>query len=130
MHRLILCTLALCALVLTASMATAVEAPMDLKIGPPEGMKATKTLVDFSHTKHGAANIECVTCHHTWDGASEVKSCAAPGCHDQPGKKEVNSFYNAFHAKKSETSCLGCHKTAKKSGKANVPVSCKSCHPK
>lgn len=131
MHRFIISTMTLCVLILAAALAwAAVEAPADLKLGPPEGMKASKTLVEFSHAKHGAANVECATCHHTWDGKSKVQSCAAPGCHDQPGKKGETAFYSAFHAKKAENSCLGCHKIAKKAGKANVPVSCKSCHPK
>ncbi len=130
MHRFLISTMTLCVLILAAALAwAAVEAPADLKLGPPEGMKASKTLVDFSHTKHSAAKVECVTCHHTWDSKSEVKSCAAPGCHDQPGKKGKNSFYTAFHTKKSEASCVGCHKIVKKTGK-KVPVSCKSCHPK
>jgi hypothetical protein len=108
----------------------AFDAPIDLKLGPPENIKASKTLVDFSHNKHGAAKIDCVTCHHAWDGKSEVKKCGTAGCHDQPGKKGDNAFYTAFHSKKSEASCLGCHKKVKKQGNANVPVSCKSCHPK
>lgn len=131
MHRFILSTMTLCVLILAAAFAfAAVEAPGDLKLGPPEGMKASKTLVDFSHAKHGDAKVECVTCHHTWDSKSEIKSCAAAGCHDQPGKKGKNAFYVAFHAKKSEASCLGCHKIVKKQGNKVVPVSCKSCHPK
>lgn len=131
MHRFALITMTLCALILAAALATAAtEAPADLKLGPPEGMKATKTLVDFSHAKHGTAKIECATCHHTWDGKSEVKSCAAAGCHDQKGKKGKNAFYTAFHSKKSETSCLGCHKIVKKRDGKPVPVGCKACHPK
>ncbi len=130
MHRFLISTMTLSVLILTAALAwAAVEAPADMKLGPPEGMKTSKTLVDFSHTKHSAAKVECITCHHTWDGKAEVKSCAAPGCHDQAGKKGKNSFYAAFHAKKSQASCLGCHKVAQKAGKT-VPVSCKSCHPK
>lgn len=131
MHRLILCTLALCAIILSASMAAAaVDAPANnLRLGPPDGMKATKTLVDFSHVTHDAAKVECVTCHHTWDGTSDVKSCSASGCHDQPGKRGENTFYSAFHDKRSDKSCLGCHKTAKKAGNKKVPTSCKSCHP-
>lgn len=130
MHRFALITLTLCSLILGIAMvATATETPADLKLGPPEGMKATKPLVDFSHATHGAAKIECATCHHTWDGTSDVKSCATAGCHDQPGKKGKTAFYTAFHSKKSETSCLGCHKIVKKNGKV-VPIGCKSCHPK
>ncbi|MGL1863729.1 MAG: cytochrome c3 family protein [Pseudodesulfovibrio sp.] len=131
MHRFIMTTMTLCVLILASALAwAAVEAPADLKLGPPEGMKVSKTLVDFSHAKHGEAKVECATCHHTWDGTSEVKSCSYAGCHDQPGKKGETAFYVAFHAKKSEASCLGCHKILKKSGNKVVPVSCKACHPK
>ena len=131
MHRFIMTTMTLCVLILASALAwAAVEAPADLKLGPPEGMKASKTLVDFSHDKHGEAKVECATCHHTWNGTSEVKSCSYAGCHDQPGKKGETAFYVAFHAKKSEASCLGCHKILKKSGNKIVPVSCKACHPK
>ncbi len=130
MHRFILSTMTLSVLVLTAALAwAAVEAPPELKLAPPEGMKATKALVDFSHTKHESANINCVTCHHTWDQKSEVQSCSVSGCHDQPGKKGENTFYAAFHAKNSDASCLGCHKEVKKQGK-DVPVACKACHAK
>ena len=130
MQRFILSILALCVLVLTVSVASAApEAPAELKLGPPEGYKATKTMVDFSHTKHANAKVECASCHHTWDGKSEIKSCASAACHDQPGKKGETAFYNAFHSKKSDTSCLGCHKIMKKDGKV-VPVACKDCHTK
>lgn len=130
MQRSILATFILSLTLLTASMAgAATEAPIDLILSPPEGMKATKALVNFPHSKHDAAKIECVTCHHTWDGQAEVKKCGTAGCHDQPGKKGENSFYAAYHAKKSDASCLGCHKTLKMEGK-EVPTSCKSCHPK
>ena len=130
MHRFLLFALTLCFFMASALAWAAVQAPPEMKLGPPEGMKATKSLVDFSHVVHENAKVECTACHHTWDGKSEVKSCAAAGCHDQPGKKEVNSFYFAFHDKKSMVSCVGCHKAEKKAGNANVPVSCKSCHPK
>lgn len=122
--------LTLCSILFTASSAMAlVSAPVDLTIKPPQGIKATKTLVAFSHTIHDGAKVECVTCHHTWDKKSEVKKCSTAGCHDQPGKKGINAFYTAFHKRKSATSCLGCHKDMKKQGKT-VPVACKSCHPK
>jgi len=130
MHRLIMTTMTLCVLILASALAwAAMEAPADLKLGPPEGMKATKPLVLFSHGAHNSAKVECATCHHTWDGSSDIRSCSASGCHDQPGKKGKTSFYSAFHSKKSKTSCLGCHKINKKAGKS-VPVACKSCHPK
>ena len=130
MHRFIMITMTLCVLILASALAwAAVEAPADLKLGPPEGMKVSKPLVDFSHEKHDAAKIECASCHHTWDGKAEVQSCSTAACHDQSGKKGTTAFYTAFHSKKSEISCLGCHKIVKKEGKP-VPVSCKACHAK
>lgn len=131
MQRFFLPILAICVLVLSVSMAGAApEAPADMKLSPPEGMKVTKTAVDFSHAKHAAAKIDCANCHHTWDGKGDVKGCAAEGCHDQPGKRGENAYYTAFHTRKSEQSCLGCHKAKKKAGNKVVPVSCKDCHPK
>lgn len=130
MYRSITITLTLCLLLLGAGLAGAApEAPGDLKLSPPEAIEASKSPVDFSHAKHGAAQVECATCHHTWDGQSDIKSCSSQGCHDQPGKKDANAFYSAFHSKKTENSCLGCHKIVKKNGKP-VPVSCADCHPK
>ena len=129
MSRVLTITLTLCALLFGASLAMAApKAPGDLMIGPPASMKATKPLVNFPHARHEAAGVECVTCHHTWDGASAIQGCAAPGCHDQPGKKESNAYYASFHSK-SDHSCLGCHKIMKKAGKA-VPVGCADCHKK
>jgi hypothetical protein len=130
MSRFPTVTLSLCALLLGASLASAAQqAPGDLRLGPPDGIKASKALVAFSHARHGAADVQCVSCHHTWDGKSDIRSCAAPGCHDQPGKKGETAFYSAFHAKNTERSCVGCHKPLKKAGKA-VPVSCGQCHEK
>jgi hypothetical protein len=130
MSRLFTVILFLCALLLGATKASAAtQAPGDLRLGPPEGIKASKALVQFSHARHGAADVQCATCHHTWDGKSDVQSCAAPGCHDQPGKKGETAFYAAFHAKGTDRSCVGCHKPLKKAGKA-VPMSCGQCHEK
>lgn len=130
MYRFMTITLSLCAFLLGASLAVAApEAPGDMRLGPPESIKTTKAMVDFSHARHAAAQVDCVTCHHTWDGASAVQSCAAPGCHDQPGKKGEHAFYTAFHSKDSDNSCLSCHKAQKKAGKA-VPVGCAECHAK
>ncbi len=131
MQRIVLSLLTICALVLSVSVAVAAtEAPAQLKLEAPDGIKATKTPVDFPHGKHDALGLECTTCHHTWDGASDVKGCATAGCHDQPGKRGENTYYTAFHGRKTDRSCLGCHKTKKKAGNDVVPISCKDCHPK
>ncbi len=101
----------------------AVEAPADLTIKVPEGMKATKTEAKFSHKGH--AKIDCKVCHHK--GEANQK-CASAGCHDSTDpkdKKSEHSFYRTFHDMQSERSCLGCHK---KEGKG--PTKCTECHPK
>jgi hypothetical protein len=129
MHRFIIAITALCILALAMPVLAAPTAPKDMILGPPAAMKASKDPVRFSHARHDAAKVECVTCHHTWDAAGEIQSCAASGCHDQPGKKGATAFYSAFHAKSAANSCLGCHKAEAKNGRP-VPVSCKDCHTK
>ena len=112
----------MCAMVLSAA---AADAPADMVLKAPEGMKATKAEVAFAHGKHAAEyGIKCLTCHHKAADEASIKGCAIAGCHDQPGKKEANAFYVAFHGK-SDSSCVGCHKTM-----AKGPKSCKECHPK
>lgn len=131
MRRFTLYFLTAAAIVLIAATSFAApKAPGDLKLGPPDGWKASKPLVDFSHTRHGAAKIDCASCHHTWDGKSEIKGCGTAGCHDQQGKKGTNAFYAAFHNKKVDFSCLGCHKATNKKEGTKLPVGCKSCHAK
>ncbi len=105
-------------------------APADMMLVAPAGMQARKPDVPFSHTLHAKQGLECKTCHHTWNGASEMRKCGSPGCHDQPGKKDGMSFYKAFHDSRSEKSCVGCHKAAKKAGNIKAPTSCRQCHVK
>ncbi len=129
MHRCIIAITALCILTLALPALAATATPKDMLLGPPASMKASKDLVRFSHERHEAAKVECVTCHHTWDGTGSIQSCAVSGCHDQPGKKDATAFYSAFHAKSATNSCLGCHKAEAKNGRP-APVSCKDCHAK
>ncbi|NDV19676.1 cytochrome C [Pseudodesulfovibrio sp. JC047] len=108
-------------------------APDQITITAPEGVKATKTPVDFPHKMHADSGIDCLVCHHKDESKDAVKSCAAEGCHvdaSKAAKKKPEGFYQAFHNKKSKTSCLGCHKAEKKAGNKKAPVSCKACHPK
>lgn len=109
----------------------AVDAPGDMVLKVPAGAKQTKAPVAFSHKGHAA--VDCKTCHHTWDGSSAVKKCAAEGCHidtSRKAKRKPTSFYSAFHARKSEASCVGCHKALKKEKKATGPTRCSECHPR
>jgi len=129
MRRIVIPLLALCALALAATALANPPSPDALRLGPPEGMEAGQPLVDFPHGRHAQGVADCITCHHPRDDKSDIRSCRAPGCHDQPGKKGETAFYAAFHARKTDRSCLGCHKAEKKVGKA-VPVSCSQCHKK
>ena len=99
----------------------------------PEGTKMTKAPVAFPHKLHEDSGIACLTCHHEAKTNEEIQSCSAEGCHtntDKKAKKDPKGFYAAWHSKKSEISCMGCHRKEKKAGKTNVPVACKDCHPK
>ncbi len=104
--------------------------PNDMLLSAPESITAKKAPVQFPHGKHSNAGLECKTCHHKWDGKSEMLKCSSAGCHDQPSKKADMSFYKAFHASKAKQSCVGCHKAAKKQGNTVAPTSCRQCHPK
>ncbi|EPR44737.1 Cytochrome c, class III, conserved region [Desulfovibrio sp. X2] len=131
MRKHIIVGLAVAALLALAlpSMA-APKAPADELVAPPAGATLTQGQVMFSH-KTGHASYDCKTCHHTWDGKGEPTKCSSAGCHtDMKSKKGGGSFYAAFHAPQSKNSCLGCHREAKKAGKAKAPTSCTQCHPK
>ncbi len=108
------------------------NAPADvITMKAPEGQKMTKAPVDFPHKQHVDAKIDCMVCHHKDTDKNAIKGCASEGCHvdaSKGAKKDPKGFYQAFHSKKSDASCLACHKKEKKAGK-KVPVACKECHP-
>jgi hypothetical protein len=107
----------------------AADAPADMTLSVPEGAEATQAPVDFSHTKHSA--VECTTCHHKWDETGDPQSCSDSGCHNNlEAKRGDDSFYMAFHDRRSEQSCIGCHSAKGKAGEATGPKSCTKCHPK
>jgi hypothetical protein len=106
--------------------------PMLLKA--PEGVAMKQAPVSFSHKSHSA--LGCAACHHTWDGKGAIGGCMDKGCHDlteavtPQEKKSPAFFYNAFHARGSQTSCVGCHGELKKAGQPTGPTGCQECHPK
>jgi len=103
-------------------------APDMITMKAPNGQKMTKPAVDFPHKKHVDAGNDCLVCHHKETDKNAIKACSVDGCHadaDKAAKKDPKGFYQAFHAKDSKASCLGCHKAEKKG-----PVACKDCHPK
>lgn len=110
-----------------------VNFPVNLEFKRPAVLSRTRfQLVNFSHYDH--QSIDCVKCHHTWDGKSPIKSCATTGCHDQfKHKGEPHSYFKAFHTATSDRSCRGCHKKLNKEGKTNLqitPCANNICHAK
>ena len=107
---------------------------MDSKVFP----KHKKSLVVFNHAKHNVDyGIACTECHHAykdgknvWKEGDAVKKCDA--CHTgakapkEPKlskKEKIKGYmYSAIHE-----NCKGCHKAAKKEGKA-APTKCGECH--
>lgn len=102
------------------NLSAATKAPGEIVLKAP--FKARKAAVHFPHATHEEIVPDCKTCHHTWDGKSDIKSCAAEGCHNaQRAKKgETPSFKKAFH-----DLCIKCHRAEKKG-----PKGCNDCHPK
>ena len=120
-----------------------------LALAPPVGVTAKRSAVAFPHSQHFDYN--CKTCHHKWDGNSQVQSCTASKCHDQlslPVKSKKARAYSleairyykyAFHQQ-----CIGCHreieinnKKLERSRKKITeplqwpgPISCVGCHPR
>lgn len=104
----------------------------DMVLKAPAGAKMSKAPVAFPHKTHETKGVDCMTCHHKAESKDAIKGCSVEGCHadaSKGAKKDPKGFYQAFHSKKSDASCLGCHKKLKKEGK-KVPVACKQCHPK
>ena len=117
-----------------------------IELNPPEAVEATKSVVEFPHSRHFTNN--CLECHHKWDMGPELQGCKTSGCHEltkAPQKSEkidmVMYYKKAFHEK-----CMGCHKEIKSQnlamekklrwGSKNLkllktgPTGCKECHPK
>ena len=120
-----------------------------LALAPPVGVTPKRSAVAFPHSQHFDYN--CKTCHHKWDGNSQVQSCTASKCHDQlslPEKskkamdnipEEIRYYKYAFHQQ-----CISCHREIKihneklersrKKIKEPLqwpgPTSCVGCHPR
>ncbi|CCO24854.1 cytochrome c3 family protein [Maridesulfovibrio hydrothermalis] len=110
-----------------------VRFPVSLEFKRPEVLNKVRfAQVKFSHFDH--QDVNCVKCHHTWDGKTPVKSCAAAGCHDELVKKgQPQSYFKAFHTLQSDISCRGCHVKMNKEGKTDIataPCANNACHPR
>ncbi len=120
-----------------------------LALAPPVGVTPKRSAVAFPHSRH--FGYTCKTCHHKWDGNSQVQSCTASKCHDQlsvpvkskkvrANRLEAIRYYKyAFHQQ-----CISCHREIKlqneklersrKKIKEPLqwpgPTSCVDCHPR
>ena len=120
-----------------------------LALAPPVGVTAKRSAVAFPHSLH--FRYTCNTCHHKWDGNSQVQSCTASKCHDQlslPVKAKkaranrleaIRYYKTAFHQQ-----CISCHteikihneklersrKKVKEPLQWPGPTSCVGCHPR
>ena len=160
MSKSIMTAVALCTIFIAGGLAAVAEekeVTMDaifvpvgrLALAPPVGVTAKRSAVAFPHSQH--FDYHCKTCHHKWDGNSQVQSCTASKCHDQLSlpvkskKARANSleairyFKYAFHQQ-----CISCHREirihnkkleqSRKKIKAPLqrpgPTSCVGCHPR
>jgi hypothetical protein len=120
-----------------------------LALAPPVGVTPKRSAVAFPHSQH--FGYTCKTCHHKWDGNSQVQSCTASKCHDQlslPVKSKktrthrletIRYYKYAFHQQ-----CIGCHreikiqneklersmKKIKEPLQRPGPTACIGCHPR
>ncbi|MEW6673332.1 MAG: cytochrome c3 family protein [Thermodesulfobacteriota bacterium] len=117
-----------------------------IELKPPAAIDATKSPVEFPHSRHFIYN--CIACHHTWKLDARLQTCTASECHDQnkapkkeSGVADINYFKKAFHQK-----CIGCHLEIKRQNAAKEkglrvsdkklalqksgPTGCVECHPK
>jgi hypothetical protein len=88
-----------------------------------DGIKDKKGAVEFPHKVH-ADTHDCKTCHHMYDGTGDPAKCTS--CHTAEGKDDAPKGFKAFHDRKAENSCIGCHSKTEGSG----PTKCNDCHPK
>jgi len=121
----------------------------NILLEPPELVKAKKSPVDFPHSRHFF--YDCKTCHHQWEGDTQIQNCTTSGCHDleksptRLGKGKSNRELNLKYYKTAyHNLCIGCHKKMKMKNKqleksqtalktklpATGPTGCIKCHPK
>jgi hypothetical protein len=99
------------------------ENPPRLQRGQPDRMwlytpGATSHVVAFDHGRHEGHTDRCATCHH-----QGLQKCG--DCHSVTGRPEGGgvTLEQAFHARNSEHSCVGCHQRVVMADKR-----CAGCH--
>jgi predicted CxxxxCH...CXXCH cytochrome family protein len=136
----------------TSTVATEKKATMDaiwvpvgrIVVAPPVGVSPRRSAVAFPHSRH--FNYRCKTCHHKWDGHTQVKSCSASNCHNglSAQKKDSQTPFDRYYKTAFHQSCIGCHKEIKVQNQKleasktvlrdtlsrTGPTGCVQCHPK
>jgi len=105
--------------------------PDRIVLSVPEDQEARKAEVEFPHQDH-IMRFGCSECHHEWDHTEMDRPEACVSCHDNfDDRKEVESYYNAFHNRDSTHSCIGCHgQMTDETAEVNPPKRCSDCHPR
>ncbi|HIW01601.1 MAG TPA: cytochrome c3 family protein [Candidatus Desulfovibrio intestinipullorum] len=84
--------------------------------------------VTFNHRTH--MNVPCRTCHHAEGSTGYYVSCNE--CHqiEDARSTEVESRFQAFHAKGTDRSCYGCHTRMAEARPQDFPhfTNCRPCH--
>ena len=136
----------------TTTVATEKKATMDaiwvpvgrIVVAPPVGVSPRRSAVAFPHSRH--FNYRCKTCHHKWDGYTQIKSCSASNCHNglSAPEKDSEAPFDRYYKTVFHQSCKGCHKEIKiqnqklEASKTVLrdtlprtgPTGCVQCHPK
>lgn len=115
-----------------------------LTLEAPEGAEMTRGSVDFPHGTH--FQFSCQSCHHEWDGESEVVGCSTEDCHDQleadPSTRDIRAEENVlYYLAAYHNACIPCHRDMQNQRKdmeatglteeemiATGPVACDECH--
>lgn len=115
-----------------------------LTIEPPEEVDAKRGAVEFPHGLH--FQFSCQSCHHDWDGESEVDNCTTSGCHDETepsGTRDIKDPDNVlYYLAAYHNICVECHRDLEKERQEAIkkailkeedlpksgPVGCNGCH--
>jgi|GEM_PF-294251 len=99
----------------------------DLTIEPPEGVEAKRGPVKFPHGRH--FEFACQSCHHDWDGESEVQNCTTSGCHEETepsGTRDIKHEDNVlYYLAAYHNACLDCHRDTEKQRKDMIKAAAK-----
>lgn len=115
----------------------------NMTIAAPEEVDAKRGSVEFPHGLH--FDFACQSCHHDWDGESEVENCMTSGCHDETepsGSRNIKDPDNVlYYLAAYHNACVECHRDKAKQAKTLEakgvkesklpkagPVGCVGCH--